>query len=337
MGLPLSVTQGTLSGTDRTVPIDNYTRHNLIQTDAAVNPGNSGGPLLSIKSGRVVGLVDLGAEQAHGLGFAVSSKTALKELVLTTRFGGPSTSSCRRGRSASTSQGACSELVAGLLPRRRLWLRFVVSVAGVGYEQKAYLWIGYGVWTQLWASLTLPLAWGLSWRAIRSGTHFFAPVLLGSLTLALHFETGYLAILPLLLWPLAAGAPLWLRFRRAALLLGGVLLASSWVIVPLIAQRPWAAVNEVLSRTPLANGYGAPQMLSWLVSGRLLDYGRLPVLSVLAGLGVGLVAVRWRRDAGGRALVVALVACLLLSLDEPPSDRWSTSFPAVVTSSFAGS
>ena len=214
---------------------------------------------------------------------------------------------------------------------------FLVSVAGVGYEQQAYLWIGYGVWTQLWASLTLPLAWGLSWRAIRSGTHFFAPVLLGSLTLALHFETGYLAILPLLLWPLAAGAPLWLRFRRAALLLGGVLLASSWVIVPLIAQRPWAAVNEVLSRTPLANGYGAPQMLSWLVSGRLLDYGRLPVLSVLAGLGVGLVAVRWRRDAGGRpSWWLWWPACCCL-LDEPPSDRWSTSFPAVVTSSFAGS
>ncbi|HEX4108323.1 MAG TPA: hypothetical protein VHX88_09335, partial [Solirubrobacteraceae bacterium] len=44
---------------------------------------------------------------------------------------------------------------------------FLASAAGVGYEQHAYLWIGYGVWTQLWASMTLPLAWGLSWRALR--------------------------------------------------------------------------------------------------------------------------------------------------------------------------
>ena len=47
------------------------------------------------------------------------------------------------------------------------------------------------------ASLTLPLAWGLSWRAIREGRALFAAVALVSLTVALHFETGYLAILPL--------------------------------------------------------------------------------------------------------------------------------------------
>ena len=44
---------------------------------------------------------------------------------------------------------------------------FLVSVTGIGYEQHAYLWKGFGVWTQLWASLTLPLAWGYGWRAIR--------------------------------------------------------------------------------------------------------------------------------------------------------------------------
>ena len=37
---------------------------------------------------------------------------------------------------------------------------FLVSATGVGYEQHAYVWTGFGVWTQLWASWTLPLAWG---------------------------------------------------------------------------------------------------------------------------------------------------------------------------------
>ena len=46
---------------------------------------------------------------------------------------------------------------------------FVRSMTGIGYEQKAYLWAGFGVWTQLWASFTLPLAWGFSWRGIRHG------------------------------------------------------------------------------------------------------------------------------------------------------------------------
>ena len=53
---------------------------------------------------------------------------------------------------------------------------FLVSATGIGYEQNAYVWIGYGVWTQLWASLTLPLAWGFSWRAIREGRGYLAAV-----------------------------------------------------------------------------------------------------------------------------------------------------------------
>ena len=61
------------------------------------------------------------------------------------------------------------------------------------------------------------------------------------------------------------------------------------------------------------NGYGAGRVLGWLVSGRLLDDGRLPVVSILAAVGLVVALVRWRTDAGGRALVVVLVGCFLLS------------------------
>jgi len=159
---------------------------------------------------------------------------------------------------------------------------FLVSVIGIGYEQKAYVWVGYGVWTQLWASVTLPLAWGFSWRAIREGRGYFAAVALVSLTVVLHFETGYLAILPLLLWPFVSGAPIVERLRRAGVLLSGSLLVSAWVIVPLIEQRTWAATNQILHDTPLVNGYGAGRVLGWLVGGRLLDSGRIPVVTLFA-------------------------------------------------------
>jgi hypothetical protein len=150
---------------------------------------------------------------------------------------------------------------------------FLASASGVGYEQHAYVWTGYGVWTQLWASWTLPLAWGYSWRAIRDGRGYLRAVVLTALTVALHFETGYLALSVLLVWPLVAGRPLASRSRRAAVLLGGSLLASAWVIVPLLEQRTWAAVNEPLQGTGLVNGYGAHRVLGWLISGQLLDMG----------------------------------------------------------------
>jgi hypothetical protein len=190
---------------------------------------------------------------------------------------------------------------------------FLVSVTGVGYEQHAYVWTGFGVWTQLWAMWTLPLAWGLSWRAIRDGRGYLAAVLLIALTVALHFETGYLALAVLLVWPFAAGRPLALRLRRAAVLLGGSLLASAWVIVPLLSQRRWAAVNEPLQGTALANGYGARQVLDWLVTGQLLDHGRLPVVTVLAAIGLVVTWLSWSSDRDGRALLAALGVCLVLA------------------------
>jgi hypothetical protein len=190
---------------------------------------------------------------------------------------------------------------------------FLMSATGVGYEQGAYVWMGYGVWTQLWASWTLPLAWGWSWRAIRDGRGYLRAIGLTALTVALHFETGYLALSVLLIWPLVAGRPLVTRLRRAAVLLGGSLLASAWVIVPLLAQRPWAAVNEPLQGSGLVNGYGALQVMHWLLSGQLLDSGRLPVLTVFAALGLGLAWLAWSSSPDGRALLVALAVCLLFA------------------------
>jgi hypothetical protein len=190
---------------------------------------------------------------------------------------------------------------------------FLVSVTGVGYEQNAYVWTGFGVWTQLWAMWTLPLAWGFSWRAIRDGRGYLTAVLWIALTVALHFETGYLALSVLLVWPLVAGRQLVARLRRVVVLVGGSLLATGWVIVPLLAQRNWAAVNGPLQGTGLVNGYGARQVLDWLISGQLLDHGRLPVVTVFAGLGLGLAWLAWSQDADARALLIALAVCLLFA------------------------
>ncbi len=75
LGLPLSVSTGSVSGGGRTVAIDGVRRRGLIQTDASLNPGNSGGPLVDRTTGDVVGLVDIGTN-AHGISFAVNAKVA---------------------------------------------------------------------------------------------------------------------------------------------------------------------------------------------------------------------------------------------------------------------
>ncbi|HSZ35636.1 MAG TPA: hypothetical protein VK773_00990, partial [Acidimicrobiales bacterium] len=91
----------------------------------------------------------------------------------------------------------------------------LTSAAGIGYEDMAYIWRGYGVWTQLWASWTLPIAWGFTYRALSSLRAIFPAVLFIALTIGLHFETGYLALVPLVIWPFIAPADLWRRLARA--------------------------------------------------------------------------------------------------------------------------
>ncbi len=67
---PKSLTEGTISGLDRTITTESGTYTGLLQTDAAINPGNSGGPLLN-SAGEIVGVADAIRQDAQGIGFAV--------------------------------------------------------------------------------------------------------------------------------------------------------------------------------------------------------------------------------------------------------------------------
>lgn len=190
---------------------------------------------------------------------------------------------------------------------------FIVSTIGVGFESKAYIWTGFGVWTQLWAMITLPLAWGYCWQSISEGRRYLPAIAFASLTVLFHFETGYLALIPLALFPFLAPSALGPRLKRALVVAAGTLAATAWVTVPLLLSARWASINEILRGTPLENGYGARRVLGWLVSGQLMDAGRIPVLTILAGIGLVIGVVRWRRDERVRALLVLLTMSLFLS------------------------
>jgi putative serine protease PepD len=89
LGLTDSVSTGVISGLNRSAATDTGQRTGLIQFDAAVNPGSSGGPLLD-GQGMVIGIVVAlaepdGQDAFAGIGFAVPIGVALNG----TSGGGP--------------------------------------------------------------------------------------------------------------------------------------------------------------------------------------------------------------------------------------------------------
>lgn len=84
VGTPISLmlkhtfTKGIVSATNRTIKINTQNgeayMQNLIQHDASLNPGNSGGPLIN-NNGEVVGINTLKITSGEGIGFAIPCKS----------------------------------------------------------------------------------------------------------------------------------------------------------------------------------------------------------------------------------------------------------------------
>jgi serine protease Do len=78
LGLPgePTVTVGVVSAVNRSTAVGDRVYNDLVQTDAAINEGNSGGPLVNLR-GEVVGINTIVIREAQGIGFAVGNTTVV--------------------------------------------------------------------------------------------------------------------------------------------------------------------------------------------------------------------------------------------------------------------
>ena len=93
--LQRTVTSGIISGTNRTIRLEEENKktymEGLIQTDATINQGNSGGPLIN-QIGEIIGITTVKIEDAEGIGFAIPIniiKPILNKLIQTGKFEEP--------------------------------------------------------------------------------------------------------------------------------------------------------------------------------------------------------------------------------------------------------
>lgn len=162
-----------------------------------------------------------------------------------------------------------------------------------GLEYESYVWAGFGLFPQAVATHFLLLTLGCAFRTLRRGGSATLTGLMLGLAFLCQFIYGYMGALSVCLLALVPGAaiPRLERLRRVLWIGIVALLLSAFQLAPLWIDR------ALINRTPQdqswkSDSFGAGQVLEWLVTGRILDSGRFPILSllVLAGL-----IVLWRR------------------------------------------
>ena len=134
LGLQSSVSAGMVSAVNRKVTTDGVT-YNLIQTDAAINSGNSGGALVNSK-GQVIGIntLKMSGSGIEGMGFAIpinSTKDIYEQLIQYNKVKRPFIGIS--GRDLSEDLAKANNLVVGV---------YVLSIEEFSAAEKAGLKIG---------------------------------------------------------------------------------------------------------------------------------------------------------------------------------------------------
>ena len=129
LNMPSTVTTGIISATSRKITSDNVT-YTVIQTDAAINSGNSGGALINAE-GKVIGIntLKLAGSGIEGIGFAIpinDTKNVYEELISNGKVSRPSIGIT--GRDLNETTAKANNLPEGV---------YVLSVAEFSAAEKA--------------------------------------------------------------------------------------------------------------------------------------------------------------------------------------------------------
>ena len=205
------------------------------------------------------------------------------------------------------SAAALAGLLASLLSSGGLY----------GLDFSSYVWRGYGMYTQLWGMWLLPPTLAGLYITVREGRAWAGTAALTAATLLSHTVLGYVALLSgvlfLFLGPLSSLGRRALRLGLTFLL---VFLLAAYFLLPFFLDRLY--MNRSVWEDPgKYDAYGWEWTLRTLFSGQLLDAGRFPSLTLLAGLGLVVSIFRWRRSDVYRMLVLFFLFWLALYFGRP--------------------
>lgn len=152
----------------------------------------------------------------------------------------------------------------------------------MGIEYSSYLWMGYGLYTQLWGIVFFPLALVEVYRTLKGNGSWFWTVLLSVIVLLSHLIYGYMLIVSTILFIfLDPHLPeIYSRFKKSVTLFLLTGTATAFFFIPLLSDLAYINRSQFMDPTYYTS-YGFSSILNWLFTGNLFDSGRLPVITLL--------------------------------------------------------
>jgi hypothetical protein len=159
-----------------------------------------------------------------------------------------------------------------------------------GMEWNSYIWRGFGLFPQQVATHFWLLTLGFGFQAVRRGKRLVLTGVLLGMTALTQFVYGYMGALTLCVLALGPDAEVrrGIRMLRTVVIGAVSALFSAFQLLAPVLDR--AIMNRSLWEPGWKwDSWGAGQVLTWLIKGELLDYNRLPVLTILAAGGAAVI------------------------------------------------
>ena len=163
-----------------------------------------------------------------------------------------------------------------------------ISTDGLyGLDPPSFLWRGYGLSSQLFAMIWLPLAIAYAWRYFNQNTNFWSAVFFLTMTAMGHLGLGIIAMLSLV--PLALAKPSKQTITKLIILAGTAIFFLSYWVIPIFLNDNYHNISFWDPPWKFAS-YGAKETIIRLLNGDLFDWGRGPWMTTLVIVGIILAA-----------------------------------------------
>jgi hypothetical protein len=208
----------------------------------------------------------------------------------------------------------------------QVWSHEMWWPAWGGFDYANYTFAGYGLYTQLWGMVLLPLALAFGYQTIRTGQGYFWTTVLLSATLMSHLLTGYMAFLTLGALTFVPDSKtshinsflleIWIHWKRLIVLFILVLSVTIYFTVPFILDHEYFGVTAANTNPTSLNSFGHQVVLEALVKGNLFDSDRFPSFTILVFAGVA-SCIFYRNKARYQIPLVIFLLWLLLFFGRP--------------------